>query len=104
MGPANNLQYNVDVSTKAGIKRVTMMGVVSVAEKADKTAIIFPGKQARYRYVNGKPCLLLSYFPPSPCYVYQCELAGMNSKMFWIEQSSFWLREVICLVLESIYF
>lgn len=86
MGRASILLYNVDVSMKGGIERVTVMGVVSTAGGAYKPAIIFHGKKAWYCYVNGKPPTLHNYL--SPCYVYQREPATMYSKFFlnWAKQ------------------
>lgn len=46
--------YTTKLSTSGGLERVTVMVAVSASERAYKPVIVYPGKEALYRYVGGQ--------------------------------------------------
>lgn len=80
VGGAHKTLQQIEIVTKGGLDHVTLMGIVSASGNAYKPAIIFPGKHARYRIVNGNVETMHTCLPP--CYFYQKDPAGMNSQIF----------------------
>lgn len=81
VGRAERQFYPTEISTKGSLDRVTIKIVVSTAEKAYRPATVCPGKKTRYRFVNcnaqtPRKC-------PSECYIYQREIAGVDSAIFF---------------------
>lgn len=57
-----------------------MTGVVNTAEIAYKPAIVIPGVEVRYCYVNEHGQTLNTFIPDY--YTYQCEIPEIDSTMF----------------------
>ena len=81
VGPKSvNLKHS-RVRTKGALEIVTVMPTVSAAGTCCKPVIVFPGKQAHSRRVNGTIQSLYSYLPS--CYLYQREVPGVDSKIIF---------------------
>lgn len=85
VGKAKRQLYPTEISTTGSFDRVTIMDVVSAVGRAYRPAINFPGKKARYRFVNGNALTLQTYLPE--CNIYKREIAGTDSAIFfdWAE-------------------
>lgn len=70
----------IAVRTKGNLDHVTIMSVVSAAGVALKPVVVFPGKQAHYRKVQGQVQCLTSVLPP--CHVFYHNPAGVSSTIF----------------------
>lgn len=80
IGGAMKSLYCAEASTKERLERVNVMGVVNAAGIAYRSAIMLPGLQAHYRFVNGQSKTIHT-FPPI-CYRYQRENPGLDSAIF----------------------
>ena len=84
----------LSVKTKGKLYHVTIMSVVSAAGVTYKPALVYPGKLAHYRKVNGQKQSLHSVHPP--CYLYQRDPGGVDSAIFYDWAQGF-LSETECL-------
>ena len=63
VGPKYITLRHSGVHTKGDLEKVTIMPTVSAAGTCCKPVIVFPGKQAHFRCVNGTLQTLHSYLP-----------------------------------------
>lgn len=80
LGRSKKPIYQMEDSGKGGLNHVTLMYVVSASGMEYKPVIIFPGKQARYRTVNGN--VEIMHNCPPPCYLHRRDPARMISEIF----------------------
>lgn len=62
-GRSSKHLYHLETTSKRNLDRVTIMGVAIAAVKAYSLAVVFPGEQARYQYVNGNVQAFHTYLP-----------------------------------------
>lgn len=72
--------FQIEALVKGMLGHIALLGVVSVSGVVYKPAIIFPGKHARYRILNGNVETMHNYL--FRCHSFQRDPAGINLEIF----------------------